>query len=658
MKWNDNLEEGTPAYNLASSTARTIRSVAGPGAGKSFAIQRRITRLMSEGFTPERILAITFTRTAAKDLKRDISNLKVENSENVVARTLHSHALSILMRADIIEQTARTPRMILEHEIKPALRDLGKEKYGSVNNREDLKDAYLAAWATLQVDEPGFTKDDQQENFEKDLTDWMKFHSGMLIGEVIPEAVKYLKFNPACSAIDAYDVILVDEYQDLNKAEQEFIRLIRGNAQIVIVGDDDQSIYGFKYAHPEGIRTIANLHGAFTDVPFEQCRRCPTDVTLLASQLISNNPNRTLGNLIPYDKNPAGKINIIQWNTYEEEVPGIVKIIQQELSLGKIYPKDVLILAPRRRIGYLLRDSLLHSGIPVKSYFRESAMKKLPVQRSYSLLNFLAFPDDSIALRFLLGVGSNDFRANQYRKLTELSREKGVSIREILDLIITGNIDDTGLTTIIKEYRKILTDIILIKQCIKDAPEELFINIFITNEELESDFYELNQIYQDIITDCGVDEAKNDDTQIEWIKKVFMKMQEVVTNPDIPDDIDHIRIMSLHSSKGLSSKFVIICSMVDELMPFLPSKLTPEEMEVRKQEQRRLFYVAITRCKGDETYEGRLLISSFVNIPGTIAVNLNIPAKPNMNRQVKATRFIQELGQTAPRPILGNTLVE
>jgi DNA helicase-2/ATP-dependent DNA helicase PcrA len=116
MNWNDNLEEGTPAHNLASSTARTIRSVAGPGAGKSFAIQRRIARLMSEGVVPEKILAITFTRTAAKDLRRDISALEVENSDKVVARTLHSHALGILMRADIIEQTNRTPRMILEHE--------------------------------------------------------------------------------------------------------------------------------------------------------------------------------------------------------------------------------------------------------------------------------------------------------------------------------------------------------------------------------------------------------------------------------------------------------------------------------------------------------------------------------------------------------------
>lgn len=657
MNWNDDLEEGTPAHNLASCKAKTIRSVAGPGTGKSFAIQRRIVRLMAEGIKPEKILAITFTRTAARDLRRDISKLEVVDSENVVARTLHSHALGILMRADIIEKTHRIPRMILDHEIKPAIRDLKKEKYGTVDERKALKDAYLAAWATLQVDEPGFAKEEKQVEYEKDLTDWMKFHGGMLIGEVIPEAIKYLKYNPACDAIGVYDVILVDEYQDLNKAEQEFIKLIRGDADVVIVGDDDQSIYGFKFAHPEGIRNINVLHGEFTDIPFAQCRRCPTDVVKLASNLIGNNPDRTLGDLQPLDKNPKGEVHIIQWNNYDEEVPGITKLIQQELTEGKIKPKDILVLAPRRLIGYQLRDHLLQAGIPVQSYFRESAMKKESVQRAYSLFNFLAIPEDIISLRFLLGVSSDDCRSPQYEKLTALSKENKLGIKETLDLLLKGAIDSKGLTTILKEYRKILGELIQIKQVLKEEPEELLNKIFVTDDESETEFYELNQIYREVVEEIGSDEAKDETTLPVWTKKVFSRVQEKVTNPEIPDDVDHIRIMSLHSSKGLSSKFVIVCAMVDELMPFVPKGLTPEKTESLLQEQRRLFYVAITRCKGDKDYKGRLLVSSFVNMPRTKALQLNIPAaKGNANRRVTATRFLRELGADAPHPILGTTL--
>ncbi|MGV7222184.1 MAG: UvrD-helicase domain-containing protein [Nitrospinales bacterium] len=656
MKWNDNLEVGSPAHVLASSTDQTVRSMAGPGTGKSFGIQRRIAKLMDDGVRPEKILAITFTRTAANDLKKDIGSMEVSGSENVVAKTIHSHALSILMRADIIEKTHRTPRMILEHEMKGGLHDLGKEKYGTITERKILRDSYLAAWATLQIDEAGFTKEQKQIDFESDVTGWMKQHSGMLIGEVIPEVIKYLKFNPASDAIGAYDVILVDEYQDLNKAEQEFIKLIRGDASIVIVGDDDQSIYKFKYAHPAGIQTIEQLHGKYTDIPFEQCRRCPTRVTKMASELIGKNSNRTLGELMPFDKNPEGDVKIIQWKNYKEEIPGIVKIIQQELKEGLIAPKDILILSPRRLIGYQLRDQLLYAEIPVQSYFREDAIKKLPVQRAYSLINLLAFPNDSISLRFLLGAGSSDFRAGQYKKLLIKSEEKNVSVRGILDLIVKGELEVIGLTTILEEYKKILQEIIRIRQALKDEPENLFDTVFIKGEELEVEFYEFKQIYLDILAKEGTEQAKNDETQPEWINKIFSKIQEQVTNPEIPDDIDHVRIMSLHSSKGLSAKFVILCSMVDELMPFISKDLSAEVAESQFQEQRRLFYVAVTRCKADTVYDGKLIISSFLNIPGKKALALNIPSKANVNRKVTSTRFIQDFRDKAPTPILGNQL--
>jgi len=127
MAWNEELDEGSPAYRLAASSSHTIRAVAGPGSGKSFAINKRILRLLKSGVSPDKILAITFTRTAANDLKTEISSLGIEGAEQVHARTLHSHALKILMKDQVLEQTARVPRMILEHEQKPILQDLDRE---------------------------------------------------------------------------------------------------------------------------------------------------------------------------------------------------------------------------------------------------------------------------------------------------------------------------------------------------------------------------------------------------------------------------------------------------------------------------------------------------------------------------------------------------
>jgi len=261
MNWDKEIEKDSPAYQLASSDSKTIRAIAGPGTGKSFAIKRRILKLLEEGVPPEKILAITFTRTAANDLKKEITSLNIKGAEKVHTRTLHSHALKILMENEVLEQTERKPRMIIEHEQQPILRDIDKEEYGGIKEKKKLLKSYLAAWAKLQKDEAGFAQSEIEENFENDLLKWFKEHEGILVGEIIPIAINYLRNNPAVKHTNEYDYILVDEFQDLNKSEQEFIKYIRGNANLVIVGDDDQSIYSFKFAHPQGIQEIDQLFG-------------------------------------------------------------------------------------------------------------------------------------------------------------------------------------------------------------------------------------------------------------------------------------------------------------------------------------------------------------------------------------------------------------
>lgn len=652
MAWNDDLEDGTPAHEFASADSKTIRTVAGPGSGKSFAIGRRIARLLESGMSPQKILAITFTRTAAKDLKDDISALDVEGSENVRACTIHSLALSIIMRDNVIEQTGRNPRMILDHEIAPALRDLDDTKFGDVRNKKALLDAYLAAWATLQNDDPGFAKDTVQQSFEDQLIEWMKSHDGMLVGEVIPVAIDHLKFNPESSIIGSFDVILVDEYQDLNKAEQEFIRLIRGdNNSLVIVGDDDQSIYRFKFAHPEGIRTVDEVHGEYIDIPFDQCRRCPIQVTALASTLISQNPDRTLGELQPFPGNAEGVVQIVQWPNSVTEVSGISTIIANEIQSNKIEPKDVIVLTPRRLIGYELRDTLLKLDVPTKSYFRESSIKKQVAQIAYSSIILAAFPEDKVSLRFLIGVDGTNFRNKQYTRVSEAASEKHISVAEMLNLLLSGEESISHTKQIVDAYSRTLDETKLIRDQIENDPDELFEKIFEKDAETAAELYELKEIYRSTLETCGsYSEDEHGDFE-RWLQDFIGAFQKEVANPEIPDEIDHVRVMSLHSSKGLSSKLVVVCSAIDEL---IPGKETSDE---HIQEQRRLFYVAITRCKASDEYPGRLIVSSFVNIPGQMAVQLDIPAKANQIRKVRATRFLKDLGANAPKPQKGKDLL-
>ncbi|HTK21672.1 MAG TPA: ATP-dependent helicase [Mucilaginibacter sp.] len=657
MAWNDNLDENTPAYRLASSNSPVVRAVAGPGSGKSFAIKRHVARLLETGIQPERILAITFTRTAAQDLKREISSLGIDGADQVHSRTIHSHALKILMKGEVLQSTGRTTRMVIDHELGPALRDIDDAEFGNLDNKKELRDEYLAAWASLQTDEPGFVRTEVQRNFENKLVEWLKNHNGILVGEVIPVAIEYLRNNPASPHRNSYDVILVDEYQDLNRSEQEFIRLIRGNANIVIVGDDDQSIYGFKYAHPEGIKDIGQLHGDFEDIEFSQCRRCPQQVTRMASQLISINTNRTLGDLNPYLRNSQGIVQIIQWATYQNEINGIVHIIAAELERGIIQPQDILILTPRRKIGYLLKNKLLAAGFNAKSYFRESLINSESVKRAYSLLNYLANPEDLISIRYLLGHGSQDFRKNQYDRLIQAAGERQIGVKALLDNLLEGKERISGITTIVKQYEALITDLSALKTKIIESPLEAFQSFFVKSKEDEEDFYELGQIYKAAVAEIEDADLTTDEGYSKWLHSFFNTFQELIVMPEIPENIDHIRIMSLHASKGLSAKLVIMPSMIDNLMPFVRPELTSDQQAAMIEEQRRLFYVAITRCKSSEEFDGRLIISSFLSIRGVEAARMGIPANPKPDLRTRSTRFLREFGTTAPNPVPGETLI-
>jgi DNA helicase II / ATP-dependent DNA helicase PcrA len=148
--------------------------------------------------------------------------------------------------------------------MEPLLYDLSND-FGNKRARRKRIRAYEAAWARLQHEEPGHAVDAEDQAFEGDLVAWLRFHQGMLIGEIIPYVYRYLRDNAAAPEREIYSHVLVDEYQDLNRAEQAVVDLLSSNATVCIVGDDDQSIYSFKFAHPAGIREFQITHAGTDD---------------------------------------------------------------------------------------------------------------------------------------------------------------------------------------------------------------------------------------------------------------------------------------------------------------------------------------------------------------------------------------------------------
>lgn len=638
MSWSDNLPSNSPAYKIASSNNARVRVIAGPGTGKSFAMKRRVARLLEEGVEPSTILPVTFTRVAAEDLHRELVGMNVSNCDKLNGTTLHSLALKILMQNHALVATGRKPRPLNDFEIKPLISDLQKD-HGGKNKVKKLRMAYEAAWARLQHNQPGSAPSPADAAFQKDLLAWLYFHEAMLIGEVVPQLYQYLHSNPAAKERTKYTHILVDEYQDLNRAEQGVINLLSGKAEVCIVGDDDQSIYSFKHAHPDGIQEWLDANVGADDFDLHECRRCPTRVVDLANHLISHNTFRPVPRLNPMSANGNGNIRIIQYPNIGKEVAGISKIVTDLLSNGT--PEgDILILTQSKAFGIPLYEALTKSGVPTKSYYSETELSHIDAQRSFSLLKLLANREDRVALRWLIGINGSEWHAAGYRRIRKQCEKTRISPWDTLIQLENGTIQLPYTKSIVDSFREIKQEIDMLEELSDLA--SVVDNLFPDGQDAIRDIRELAL---GIIQDADYND-----------REAFVRdLSTAISQPAIPTKIEEVRIMSLHKSKGLSAPITIIAGCVQGLLPRPPDGgLTPAQ---HLEEQRRLFYVGITRVKAvpKRGKPGTLILTYCQEMPVADALSVGIePADTKYGlATLHASRFIGELGPSAPAPVAG-----
>jgi DNA helicase-2/ATP-dependent DNA helicase PcrA len=496
--------------------------------------------------------------------------------------------------------------------------------------------------ARLQHEEPRFAADPADRQFEDALVGWLRFHAGMLIGEIIPQLYEYLRNNPAAPERNLYDFVLVDEYQDLNRAEQRVIDLLSENAHLCIVGDDDQSLYSFKYAHPAGIRTFPAEHPGVTDHEILNCRRCPTRVVRIANALISRNRDRDARELTPMPANGPGQVRIVQYDSLQEEAAGVAAFVHDHLTNHGRQPADILVLAQRRSIGNPIHDALSARDIPSKSYYQEGVLDSISAQERLALLKLLLDRQDRIALRWLLGYGSDNFRHNPYARIRVACEQMGLTPWDLLSQLADGELVLPHVNHLVRRFEEIraaLSDL-------RDYAAQLtnFIDVWMpdTIEELD----DFRMLVADLAPLAGSPE------------ELLSLIMESVTQPEIPPDVVQVRIMSLHKSKGLSSSVVVIAGCIEGLLPAAPDPdHTPEEQRAGLEEQRRLLYVGITRVKSQPAtkHPGVLLLTSSRSMTLADAMRSGItPAGVRYDRAyVHTSRFIGELGPAAPAPERG-----
>ena len=634
MSWKDGLDP--TSLRIATTNASPLRVLAGPGTGKTYTLIRRVARLLEENVPPSRILVSTFTRTAAADLKLELKNLNVEKASSVRATTVHSLCFSILNRHEVLDITGRVPRPLLEFEKRFLLEDLKEGGFGNIHKRRERLKAFEAAWARLQTDQPGWPHNPLDRQFDELLRDWLVFHEAMLIGELVPHALRYLRNNPVCPERSAFSHILVDEYQDLNTSEQEFIQLLAQDASLTIIGDEDQSIYSFKYAHPEGIADFPRRRPETMDETLELCRRCPPNIVDMANHLISKNWGRTVRQLTPNRANGDGKVRVYQWESMEQEADGLATLVENLVQEGKVEPGRVLVLAPRRQFGYGIRDALNARNVKALSFFQEQALDGDPsdlarsrAQQFFTLLTLAANPEDNVALRCWCGFGSPDLRQKAWTRIRTLSTEHELTLPETLHRIRDGELKLASGREIIKRLNELETRL---QELVPLRGDELFDAIFPDNDP---DFDQIRAIATDFHSDADA-------------KQLLEHLRTNITQPELPTNVDFVRVMSLHKSKGLTADLVIVMGCIEGIIPSLPKNVPEAERQKVLEEQRRLFYVSITRTRRI------LVLSSVTGLPRNVAYKMNVAVRPKGHQAgTITTRFIDELGPRCPQPMSG-----
>lgn len=640
FRWDEGLDGA--ARRIAELDHSPIRVLAGPGTGKTFALMRRLARLLHDGTSPNRMLVSTFTRTAARDLARELARLGAGGANLVQAGTLHSFCFGLLSRQDVLELTGRIPRPLLRFEERFLLADLNGDGFGGIRDRDHRLQAFNAAWARLQSDEPGWPDDPIDRAFHHALLSWLRFHEAILVGESVPETLRYLRENPASPYRGAFDHVLVDEYQDLNKAEQVLLDLLAESGHLIVIGDEDQSIYSFKYAHPEGIATFDGSHPGTHDEGLDECKRCPTLVIELANALISNNPARRPRTLQPRPENFEGKVYVVQWRSVEEEAQGIAEFIRRKIGEEVIVPGRVLVLAPRRQLGYGVRNALNNLGVYAHSFFHEEALDGDPTdlneskaQQAFTLLTLLANPEDRVALRCWCGFGSNSLRTGAWARLRRQCETNGGTARPVLERLALGELS--------LPYSRELVD-----RC-QELQGQLSRLESLRGQALVDSLFPVGEEWTQLIRSLAAT-IEGDDFDAETLRET---LRVGITQPELPTDVDYVRVMSLHKSKGLTADLVAVVGCIEGLIPTITGNAEVERNS-SLEEQRRLFYVAITRTTTI------LVLSSITELPRDLAWRMGAIVKGgNMTHaRTIASRFLHELGPSRPSAVLGASILD
>ena len=602
----DFLQNLNPEQKKAASTTEgPLLIIAGAGSGKTRVVTFRIAYLLEKGVAPQNILALTFTNKAAHEMKERISAMVGGNTAGKVwAGTFHSIFARIL-------------RMEAEH--------LGYTNSFTIYDSDDSLSVVRSVMNTLGISQQQVPPQGVRSRIsgaKNQMIGWQRYAaeaSNILekqTGQIYQEYEKRLRAN---NAMDFDDLLLnmivllnnfpdilkkyqdrfkyihVDEYQDTNRAQYVAVKLLASSHHnLCVVGDDAQSIYKWRGAD---IRNILDFQTDYTDatiVRLEQNYRSTKVILAAADDVISNN-RKQLAKKLWTDNAEGSKITILPARDDREEADMILKHIRTEMNENFNSPKDFAILYRTNAQSQALEDSLRRAQIPYTIVGGTSFYKRKEIKDTIAYLRLLVNPNDSESVLRVVNEPPRGLGQTSIQHIRTYADERNISIFEAFE---QGQFISTiqkragqaaeNFTTMVKRFIEIKDSIPPAELAVSFIEATGLLKMF-KDENTEESLDRWNNV-QRLLSNIAEMAAREENPTLE----AFLQQVALVSETDETDTTQNkIALMTMHAAKGLEFPIVFIAGMEQGLFPMGRAENNPEEQE----EERRLFYVGITRAR-------------------------------------------------------------
>lgn len=593
------------------TTEGPLLVVAGAGSGKTSVLTRRIAYLVEEhNVAPWSILAITFTNKAASEMREREQKLLGPAAESIWMSTFHALCVRILRRdadkidyshnfsiADSAEQLTLVKHIEKDLNINPKMYDPRAILSAISNGKNDLLTPEAFAMSASSPFEKMTAK--VYEEYQRRL----KRDEIMDFDDLIMQTLVLFKKDPATLHYyqNKFRYILVDEYQDTNQAQYELTHALAAQYKnICVVGDADQSIYGWRGANMENIMNFEEDYkkDGVQTVKLEQNYRSTGHILSAANSVIKNNQNRKAKNLWT-DQGDGQKITYYKAQSGDDEAHFIISKVKEEVDKDKRKYKDFAVLYRTNAQSRTVEEAFVKSNIPYQIVGGHKFYDRKEIKDIMSYLKLIANPADTMSLNRIINTPKRGIGAATVDKLLAFADEKQINALEAMD-----NVDQSTISTRaaakLKNFAVKLHDAIAYAQnnSVTGLTEKILEDFDYTSTlkaehtiEADTRLENLDEFLS--VTKRFDDHYEPEDDDSNQLSDFLVEVSLLSDQDDIDNDDNQVTLMTLHAAKGLEFPVVFLIGMEDGLFPLSRSMMDESQLE----EERRLAYVGITRAK-------------------------------------------------------------